>query len=120
MFAELFYGKKRWFLYPPNREGMPPFDPNMSSLQWVATTYQKLLQDGQTFDTSSFFESYFPGPSHALLSGGKNVPVASHNSTHTRLPLECTLEPGIILWIPDRWWHSTLNIGETVFISAFV
>lgn len=35
-------------------------------------------------------------------------------------PIECTLKPGEILYIPDWWWHATLNLGETVFISTFV
>jgi hypothetical protein len=34
--------------------------------------------------------------------------------------LDCTLSPGELLWIPDAWWHATINLGETVFISAFV
>jgi hypothetical protein len=34
--------------------------------------------------------------------------------------LECTLMEGEILYLPSMWWHSTLNLGQTVFISAFV
>ena len=34
--------------------------------------------------------------------------------------IECVLKPGEVLYIPDWWWHATLNIGETVFISTFV
>jgi hypothetical protein len=34
--------------------------------------------------------------------------------------VRCTLSDGELLWIPDQWWHLTLNIGETVFISSFV
>ena len=33
---------------------------------------------------------------------------------------ECVLSRNEVLWIPDQWWHSTLNIGETVFISTFI
>lgn len=33
---------------------------------------------------------------------------------------ECVVNPGETLYIPDWWWHATLNIGETVFISTFV
>ncbi|CAD5112051.1 DgyrCDS1297 [Dimorphilus gyrociliatus] len=35
-------------------------------------------------------------------------------------PLECTLKPGEILFIPDRWWHATLNLDNAVFISTFM
>jgi hypothetical protein len=26
---------------------------------------------------------------------------------------QCVLKPGELLWIPDAWWHLTVNIGET-------
>ena len=89
VFAELFYGKKRWFFYPPDGSGMPPFDPDESSLRWLKFTYPTL------FDPSSRAKGWHP-------------------------PMECTCSPGEVIWIPDRWYHSTLNIGETIFISAFV
>ena len=34
--------------------------------------------------------------------------------------MECTLAAGEVLYIPAQWWHSTLNIGETVFLSTFL
>jgi len=33
---------------------------------------------------------------------------------------ECTLYPGEIIYFPDRWWHATLNLDTTVFISTFL
>ncbi len=33
---------------------------------------------------------------------------------------DCTLYPGEVLFIDAQWWHSTLNIGDTVFISTFL
>ncbi|XP_072733730.1 jmjC domain-containing protein 8 isoform X6 [Ciconia boyciana] len=35
-------------------------------------------------------------------------------------PLECTLRPGEVLYFPDRWWHATLNLDTSVFISTFL
>lgn len=35
-------------------------------------------------------------------------------------PMECVLQPGEVLYLPSDWWHSTLNIGQSVFISTFV
>eukprot|EP00802_Teleaulax_amphioxeia_P026983 Tamp_28188.p1 GENE.Tamp_28188~~Tamp_28188.p1 ORF type:complete len:121 (+),score=5.67 Tamp_28188:324-686(+) len=32
---------------------------------------------------------------------------------------ECTIGPGEALYFPDHWWHATLNIGDTVFMSTF-
>lgn len=48
--------------------------------------------------------------------------------TYTQLPkileerrkgelLDCTLQPGEFLYIPDGWYHSTLNIGQTVWVT---
>ena len=34
--------------------------------------------------------------------------------------LDCTCGPGDAIYIPSMWHHSTLNIGEAVFMSAFV
>ena len=33
-------------------------------------------------------------------------------------PWTCTQEPGEILYVPDGFWHATLNIGETLAIGA--
>ncbi|KNC53137.1 JmjC domain-containing protein 8 [Thecamonas trahens ATCC 50062] len=34
--------------------------------------------------------------------------------------IDCTLGPREMLFIPSGWWHATLNLGDTVFISLFV
>jgi len=36
------------------------------------------------------------------------------------LPVECTLNPGDLIYFPDRWWHATINLDPyTAFISTF-
>nr|CAB3257803.1 bifunctional arginine demethylase and lysyl-hydroxylase JMJD6-A [Phallusia mammillata] len=35
-------------------------------------------------------------------------------------PFECVIKPGEVLYFPDKWWHATLNIEESVFISSFL
>ncbi|GAB1300732.1 JmjC domain-containing protein 8 [Apodemus speciosus] len=35
-------------------------------------------------------------------------------------PLECTIKAGEVLYFPDRWWHATLNLDTSVFISTFL
>jgi len=40
-------------------------------------------------------------------------------STSTVLQ-ECILQSNEVLYIPSGWWHSTLNIGQSVFISTFL
>ncbi len=35
-------------------------------------------------------------------------------------PLECSLEPGDILYFPDMWYHATINLDPyTAFVSTF-
>lgn len=33
--------------------------------------------------------------------------------------LECTVGTNEALYVPEDWWHATLNVGEAVFVSAF-
>jgi len=80
VFAEVFHGKKRWFLSPPDL--VPSFHPEMTSLDWYHNVYPTL---------------------------------APH-----QMPLDCTVGAGETIFIPDKWWHSTLNLGETVFLATFV
>mmetsp|Transcript_9486 Transcript_9486/g.23735 ORF Transcript_9486/g.23735 Transcript_9486/m.23735 type:complete len:329 (-) Transcript_9486:42-1028(-) len=80
VFAEVFYGAKRWFLYAPDQR--PPFDPDITSMNWLQQVYPTLPA--------------------------------------SQLPFECVCHPGDLLYIPSEWYHSTLNLGQTVFMSTFV
>lgn len=33
---------------------------------------------------------------------------------------ECVVHPGEMIFFPTNWWHATLNLDESVFISTFV
>jgi len=33
---------------------------------------------------------------------------------------ECTIRPGEAIYFPDKWWHATLNLDTSVFISTFL
>ncbi|NWX95471.1 JMJD8 protein, partial [Nothoprocta ornata] len=79
-YSEVIYGRKRWFLYPPDKA--PHFHPNETTLAWLRDTYPSLLPEER--------------------------------------PLECTIRPGEVLYFPDRWWHATLNLDTSVFISTFL
>ncbi|KAL6727265.1 hypothetical protein Aduo_009157 [Ancylostoma duodenale] len=35
-------------------------------------------------------------------------------------PLECVVKPGEAIYLPDKWWHATLNTETSVFISTFL
>ncbi|XP_061838158.1 jmjC domain-containing protein 8 [Nerophis lumbriciformis] len=79
-YSEVIYGRKRWFLYPPEKQ--PHFHPNSTTLSWLTDTYPNLPAD--------------------------------------EAPLECTIRPGEVLFFPDRWWHATLNLDTSVFMSTFL
>ncbi|NXR14632.1 JMJD8 protein, partial [Semnornis frantzii] len=79
-YSEVIFGRKRWFLYPPDQT--PHFHPNETTLAWLHHTYPMLPQ--------------------------------------AQRPLECTLRPGEVLYFPHRWWHATLNLDTSVFISTFL
>jgi len=79
-FAETIYGRKRWFLTPPDVK--PEFHPNKTTLQWFVDDYPKIKENTYIY--------------------------------------ECTLKPGELIYFPDKWWHATLNIDTSVFISTFL
>ncbi|KAL5018938.1 hypothetical protein ScPMuIL_004660 [Solemya velum] len=79
-FGEVVFGRKRWFMYPP--EQTPVFHPDQTTLQWLHEEFPLL-------DKSD-------------------------------LPLQCTIHKGELIYFPDRWWHGTLNIDTSVFISTFL
>ncbi|XP_006005586.1 jmjC domain-containing protein 8 isoform X1 [Latimeria chalumnae] len=79
-YSEVIYGRKRWFLYPPDKA--PEFHPNKTTLSWALDTYPILSEEDK--------------------------------------PIECTIHPGEVLYFPDRWWHATLNLDTSVFISTFL
>jgi hypothetical protein len=77
-FAETIFGRKRWFLTPP--DSPPSFDGDTSSLSWFLNDYE----------------------------------------TSKAQIMECTLGPTDLIYFPDRWWHATLNIDTSVFVSVFL
>ncbi|XP_046893350.1 jmjC domain-containing protein 8 isoform X2 [Hypomesus transpacificus] len=79
-YSEVIYGRKRWFLYPPDKA--PHFHPNHTTLSWVRDVSPHLPEEER--------------------------------------PLQCTIQPGEVLYFPDRWWHATLNLDTSVFISTFL
>ena len=35
-----------------------------------------------------------------------------------RSPLSCVLEPGDLLYVPETWYHATLNLGESIGVAG--
>ena len=92
---EVPWGRKRWFVAPPSdikSEDTPPFDPEVSSFQWYHQNHKLYSLD--------------------------NVEGRRKGEVNSRLQM-CTQNEGEALWLPNDWWHSTLNIGDTVFFLLF-
>eukprot|EP00039_Didymoeca_costata_P010897 m.148489 g.148489 ORF g.148489 m.148489 type:complete len:286 (-) comp14999_c0_seq4:215-1072(-) len=64
-------------------------------------------------------EPQFDPEETSLVWLHKTYPQYKNGSITDNL-LECTVGPGEVLFIDHQWWHSTLNIGQTVFISTFL
>lgn len=111
-FAEVLYGAKQWFFYPPKVD-VPRFHPNMTMTEWVSLYHQD--KNGEfEIDTGGEIDSdvgeYM---SYSRLSNG--------TGSMSELLLECVLYPNELLYFPSNWNHGTLNIGEyNVFVSTFV
>eukprot|EP00188_Purpureofilum_apyrenoidigerum_P001716 Plantae.Rhodophyta-Purpureofilum_apyrenoidigerum.ctg19721.p1 GENE.Plantae.Rhodophyta-Purpureofilum_apyrenoidigerum.ctg19721~~Plantae.Rhodophyta-Purpureofilum_apyrenoidigerum.ctg19721.p1 ORF type:complete len:278 (-),score=40.39 Plantae.Rhodophyta-Purpureofilum_apyrenoidigerum.ctg19721:79-912(-) len=62
----------------------------------------------------------FP-PDHCPDFDGNQATLSwlAHNADLPGL-LDCTVYTGEILYIPPDWYHATLNLDQTVFISSFI
>jgi len=101
--AEVMHGRKRWFLYPPVDEA-------------AASTASPFSSTTAASDPDLPFPAFRPSLTQ-LQWLHQLYPTLS---TVDR-PLQCTLHPGELIYIPSRWYHATLNLGAvSVFVSSFV
>ncbi|KAJ7331204.1 hypothetical protein OS493_019985 [Desmophyllum pertusum] len=75
----VIFGRKRWFLYPPQKTPPGGVWPSFSQLDWINKVYP-------------------------------NLPLKDK-------PLECVQEEGEILYLPESYYHGTVNIGDTMAIG---
>jgi len=85
----LLRGLKKWILYPPDR--IPP-GVFPSADGWEVETPESVVE---------WFRDFYP------QSQKRNV-------YH---PIECVLRPGELLFIPSGWWHTALNIQESIAVT---
>lgn len=106
----MVHGIKQWFVYPPGYD--PPqsvdrsFNPMFPVSKWVQDVYPKL--DG------------FPKPPRAFFPDASNAPnpVTANGVEEGYRPFECRQHPGDVMFLPRRWSHLTLNLGETIAIGG--
>ena len=111
-FGEALHGRKHWILYPPHYQ--PPFfHPDQSTRNWMEYIYTN------TTKLANHYSDYYNNQQQQQQLGSnddeKIYPVLDNG-----LPYECTLEPGDLIYFPDRWHHATLNCNPyTAFVSTF-
>ncbi|RMC17878.1 hypothetical protein DUI87_05547 [Hirundo rustica rustica] len=103
-FSEVIFGRKRWFLYPPDKT--PHFHPNETTLAWLQHTYPTLPPAQRPLECT-----LRPGEVSPGLQGTPGVPARAMGPHWWLLQ---------VLYFPDRWWHATLNLDTSVFISTFL
>ncbi|KAL4675633.1 hypothetical protein H8959_009778 [Pygathrix nigripes] len=105
-YSEVIYGRKRWFLYPP--EKTPEFHPNKTTLAWLRDTYPALPPSAR--------------PLECTIRAGEVSGWQERARPGQRPPANLCCTPFLhqVLYFPDRWWHATLNLDTSVFISTFL
>jgi len=85
----LLYGEKRWWLAPPGVMFKPPRESRDSAWTWFVAA--------------------------------NSTSVASHDDSGSDddeyAPKECVQHAGEVLYLPERWQHLTINVGEAVGIG---
>lgn len=105
----MVHGIKQWFVYPPGYD--PPqsvdsaFNPMFPVSKWAQDVYPNLAG----FPKPP--RSFFPGENDATEPGPET-------SEEGYRPFECRQHAGDVLFLPRRWSHLTLNLGETIAIGG--
>lgn len=115
-FSETIVGRKRWWLSPPKPK--PKFDPNATALEWAISVGaagpegERSLNVKVADDDSGWVHT----PEHYKgIGGGGEGPGPGGVKM-----FECTVGEGEAVYFPDGWWHATLNLDQSVFMSSFV
>jgi len=88
----VFFGAKRWFLYPPAYTPAGGVWPGFSMIDWLKKVYNKLWKQPKNLSKKRKDREY-------------------------RKPMECLQRPNTILYIPEGWYHGVLNVNDTVALS---
>lgn len=107
----MVHGIKQWFVYPPGYD--PPqsvdrdFNPMFPVSKWVRDVYPQL--DGFPKPPKTFF------PEASDASSVIDLPAFVEKGHR---PFECRQQAGDVMFLPRRWSHLTLNLGETIAIGG--
>lgn len=98
----LISGRKRWILFPPG----------------LAKRFVKgieMIQKGEDDEAVNYFMDIYPRMKEKYLkvSNTMNIPLEYRGL----FAYECIQEPGDTIFVPSGWWHTVLNLTDTVAIT---
>lgn len=108
-FSETVVGRKRWWLSPPRPK--PEFDPNATALEWALGHLARWTDEGEGTPVD-------PAEEEDAGAGARSG--RREDGRPSARMMACTVEEGEAVYFPDGWWHATLNLDESVFMSSFV
>jgi hypothetical protein len=101
----LLWGLKKWLLYPPNT--IPP-GTFPSDDEWEVTTPISIVE---------WFYNFYQETDKPEKKKSKSGLSSKNNQTDPQRPVECLLRPGDMIFIPNGWWHTVLNLEESVAVT---
>eukprot|EP01084_Bolivina_argentea_P112316 200321_1 len=131
------YGRKRFFLYPPNVSPIGGFGAGFTSRDWYKYIYKHLHLKYDINKIYEFeFNQTFIKPRSSIFTRNNGSKILNSQSDITDIlstdfieynneklygtlfkPIECMLLDGQILYFPEFWWHQVLNLGDTIGIA---
>eukprot|EP01083_Nonionella_stella_P077519 211742_1 len=138
-FLFLIYGRKRWFLYPPNIHPVGGIKAGFSTYDWYKYIYKHLHLD-YGIDGMTMYQyltnKTFIKPRSSIFTRNNGSKLLNSASTMADIlstdyaeynenniygllfkPLECMLLEGQIMYLPESWWHQALNLGDVLSIG---
>eukprot|EP01084_Bolivina_argentea_P304048 525034_1 len=132
----LVSGRKRWFLFPPNLEPVGGFWPGYSTKDWFKFIYPYLHKTYREHEYNPQYNKPRSSIYHRTADNGETIDLHSASrddivrTDDTQMnddafygnsffkPLECIQRKGQIIYLPEFWWHSVLNLGNVVMGAA--
>lgn len=110
--GEVLHGRKRWFLYPPKQLSTP----SDSEVRDENPLQYDQSSPSPSASSSLPFTHFYPHLTQLQWMTNIYTQLKPHE-----LPLQCTLHPEELIYVPANYYHATMNLGElAIFISTFV
>lgn len=110
--SESIYGRKKWFLSPPM------FEPVFNGNETAARAAMRFKANGNKAKFKMKTMNMNGKNDNKKMKNKNGIDVDKYGNE--KKVLACVVHPNQAVYFPDRWWHATLNLDESVFISSFV